>query len=235
MKLKIEYLPVELLKEYAGNARIHTPHQVEQIQKSIAQFGFNVPLLIRPDNTLVAGHGRLIAAKSLGIDKVPCIRIEHLTDEQAKAFTLADNKIALNASWDFEKLSAELNDLVETNFDIGLIGFDESELDNLLAESCSILPEVQWSKDALAPVPTSQPLRQESDLQAPTVQEEASMRPEEEAKPSASHDKYSNFEMLMIHANKVELVEVLSSVRSMMGFPKLEDALMHIVRSYQQD
>lgn len=235
MKLKIEYQPLERLHDYEQNARVHPPSQIEQLCQSIAQFGFLNPVLVRADGTIVAGHGRVMAARKLGLDQVPCIRVEHLTDEQIRAFTLADNKLALNAAWDFEKLSAELNSLVESNFDIGLIGFDASELDNLLAESFSVLPEVQFQQEAIAPVPVNRPAPAPIQYSSPAPVVPETPTPPAEEKPTASGDKYSNFEMLMLHQHKVELVEKLAHVRSVMGFPKLEDALMHIVRAYEEE
>src|SRR5579885_98394 len=130
--LQIELWPIERLLPYAANARTHPEEQVAQIAGSIAEFGFNVPCLVDERNVLIAGHGRVLGAKRLGLQQVPVTRLGHLTDAQARAFRLADNKIALNAGWDDEMLSAELERLKEDDVALDLLGFAEDELDRLL-------------------------------------------------------------------------------------------------------
>ena len=130
---QIELLNVDSLIPYVNNARIHSEEQVLQLASSIKEFGFNQPILLDADNGLVAGHGRLLAAKKLGLENVPCIRLKHLTDAQKKAYIIADNKIAQNATWDFELLKMEVENLQE-NFDFKELGFSRDELDNLLGE-----------------------------------------------------------------------------------------------------
>lgn len=131
---KIENLPTGDLIPYAGNSRTHDAAQVGQIAASIKEFGFTNPVLIDADNGIIAGHGRVLAAQKLKLDQVPCIRLEHLTDAQKRAYVIADNKLALNAGWDDEALKAELERLQEDGFDLDLIGFDENELDALADE-----------------------------------------------------------------------------------------------------
>jgi DNA modification methylase len=130
--LAIEQWPIERLLPYAANARTHPEDQVAQIAGSIAEFGFNVPCLVDERGVLVAGHGRLLAARRLGLAEVPVIRLGHLTDAQARAFRIADNQIALNAGWDDEMLAAEVARLKEDGVDLDLLGFGEDELDRLL-------------------------------------------------------------------------------------------------------
>jgi DNA modification methylase len=132
--LQVELWPVDRLLPYAANARTHPDEQVAQIAGSIAEFGFNVPCLVDDRGVLIAGHGRIVAAKRLGLQQVPVIKLGHLTDAQARAFRLADNRIALNAGWDDELLSAELERLKEDGVDLALVGFAEDELDRLLDE-----------------------------------------------------------------------------------------------------
>lgn len=120
---------------YARNSRTHSEEQVIQIASSIKEFGFTNPVLTDGDGGIIAGHGRVMAAKKLGLDEVPTISLAHLTDAQRKAYVIADNKLALNAGWDEELLALELSDLQEMDFDIGLIGFDAEELTELLAET----------------------------------------------------------------------------------------------------
>lgn len=141
MKLQIEYQDVLSLAEYAKNARTHSPAQVTQIANSIREFGFNNPVLIDGKGEIIAGHGRVMAAKQLNMEEVPCIMLGHLSERQKRAYVLADNKIALNSGWNFAKLSDELSYLADVEFDLSLTGFDEQELDALLRDDASILPE----------------------------------------------------------------------------------------------
>jgi hypothetical protein len=131
-RLEVESWPIERLLPYAANARTHPDDQVAQIAGSIAEFGFNVPCLVDDRGVLIAGHGRLLAARRLGLKDVPIIRLRHLTDAQARAFRIADNQIALNASWDEALLAAEVARLREDGVDLDLLGFGEDELDRLL-------------------------------------------------------------------------------------------------------
>jgi DNA modification methylase len=133
-QLQVELWPIDRLLPYAANARTHPDEQVAQIASSIAEFGFNVPCLVDDRGVLIAGHGRIVAAKRLGLQQVPVIRLGHLTDAQARAFRLADNRIALNAGWDDQLLSAELERLKEDGVDLASLGFAEDELDRLLNE-----------------------------------------------------------------------------------------------------
>ncbi len=140
MKFKIEYKKTNQLVPYAMNARTHSDKQVQQIASSIAEFGFVNPVLIRADFTIIAGHGRVLAAQQLKLKDIPTIVLDHLSERQARALVLADNKIAQNSGWDFEKLSNEISDLADLDFNIDIIGFDEQELDGLLKDTADILP-----------------------------------------------------------------------------------------------
>ncbi len=133
--LEVEYRKMGSLRPHAGNARSHTKRQIDQIAASIKAFGFTNPILVDPDGVVIAGHGRLLAAGALELDQVPTIVLPHLTDAQVRALRLADNKIALNASWDLELLKTELADLcLDVEFDLSLTGFAVGEIDVLLAE-----------------------------------------------------------------------------------------------------
>ncbi|MFZ1663183.1 MAG: site-specific DNA-methyltransferase, partial [Paracoccaceae bacterium] len=132
---QIEDLPPGDLRPWAGNARTHSKKQVRQIAQSIETFGFTNPVLIDQDNVILAGHGRVEAAKLLGLVTVPCRRIEHMTTAEKRAYVIADNKLALNAGWDEEMLAEELKGLLATEglgFDIGVIGFEIAEIDSLV-------------------------------------------------------------------------------------------------------
>ena len=128
---QIKWEAVDKLIPYAKNARTHSDEQVAQIAGSIKEFGFNNPILVDKDNSVIAGHGRLMAARKLGMDKVPVVELQHLTESQRKAYVLADNRIALNSGWDTSMLSLELQDLKD-DIDLSLLGFDPDELDALL-------------------------------------------------------------------------------------------------------
>jgi len=121
MKLKIEYIPIEDLKTYANNAKIHTAEQIEQIKKSIQEFGMNDPIAVWKDNEIIEGHGRLIALKELGFTEAPIIRLDNLTDEERRAYALVHNKLTMNTGFDFAVLDMELEDL---SFDMAEFGFD---------------------------------------------------------------------------------------------------------------
>jgi hypothetical protein len=129
----VERWPLERLIPHARNARTHSEEQVAQIAGSIAEFGFVNPVLVGDDGVIVAGHGRVMAARKLGLSEAPVIVLSHLTPTQRRALMIADNQIATNAGWNDEMLAAELAALKEDAFDLDLLGFDDAELDRLLA------------------------------------------------------------------------------------------------------
>ena len=117
---------------YANNSRTHSEEQVNQVASSIKEFGFTSPVLIEPDGGIIAGHGRVMAAKKLGMESVPCIVMSGLTKAQKKAYVIADNQLALNSGWDMDTLKLEMESLKEMEFDIDLLGFDDDFLDGLM-------------------------------------------------------------------------------------------------------
>ena len=130
---QIELLLVSSLIPYARNSRTHSEEQVTQIAASIREFGFTNPILIDSNGTIIAGHGRVMAAKKVGLSEVPCIRLGHLSQSQIRAYVIADNKLALNAGWDDEMLKSELLTLQEEGFNTDLTGFSDDELNALLS------------------------------------------------------------------------------------------------------
>jgi len=130
--LRVEYRPLDALVPFARNPRTHSEEQVSQIAASIREFGFTNPILLDGENGIIAGHGRLAAAKELRLEKVPCIDLSHLTDEQKRAYIIADNKLALNAGWNEEHLRLELTDLKELGASLELVGFDAMELADIM-------------------------------------------------------------------------------------------------------
>lgn len=131
MALRITYKKKGDLIPYAMNCRTHSEEQITQIASSIKEFGFTNPVLIDEDDGIIAGHGRIMAAKKLGMDEVPTITITGLTEAQKKAYVIADNKLALNAGWDEETLALEISALQEMDFDLELTGFSADEIDEI--------------------------------------------------------------------------------------------------------
>ena len=130
--LKVEYKNIKELIPYCNNSRTHSDDQVLQIASSIKEFGFTNPVLIDGQGGIIAGHGRIMAAQKLKMDEVPTITLSDLSEAQKKAYIIADNKLALNSGWDDELLKIELEQLKELDFDLGLIGFSDDELDLLM-------------------------------------------------------------------------------------------------------
>ena len=156
---QVERWQLERLIPHARNARTHSEEQVAQIAGSIAEFGFVNPVLVGDDGVLVAGHGRVLAARKLGLNEAPVIVLSHLTPTQRRALMIADNQIATNAGWNEEMLSAELAALKDEAFDLELLGFDDADLDRLLATT---LDESQDVDDA--PEPPTDPISRPGDI-----------------------------------------------------------------------
>ena len=130
--MKIVQKPVDKLIPYINNSRTHSDEQVAQIAASIKEFGWTNPILVDGENGIIAGHGRLMAARKLGFIEVPTIELKDLTETQRKAYIIADNRLALNAGWDNEMLTIELNDLLADGFALEMLGFDPAEMQNLI-------------------------------------------------------------------------------------------------------
>jgi ParB-like chromosome segregation protein Spo0J len=133
--MKIQEIEIEKLIPYARNSRTHSDDQVAQIAASIKEFGWTNPILVDGEAGIIAGHGRLAAARKLGLKKIPVIELSHLSPTQKKALIIADNKLALNAGWDNQMLALEFEELELEGFDLALTGFDQKELADLLNEN----------------------------------------------------------------------------------------------------
>lgn len=131
---RIELWPVSRLMPYKRNARTHSQEQIAQIAASISEFGFLNPILVDSNEGIIAGHGRLAAAKELGLIEVPVVVFDHLTEPQRRAYVIADNQLALQAGWDEELLTDELDALQFDGFDLDLLGFDADQLAKLLGD-----------------------------------------------------------------------------------------------------
>ncbi|MEQ8928615.1 MAG: DNA methyltransferase [Silicimonas sp.] len=162
----LEYVATVKLTPNARNARTHSKRQIRQIAESVRQFGFNNPILVDDSYEVIAGHGRLLAAKDLGIPEVPVVCLSHLSDAEKRAYVLADNKIALNAGWDGELLAAELGDLAallpEIDLDLELTGFDTGEIDIILTDFED--PESSPDKEDDVPTPSETAVSRHGDI-----------------------------------------------------------------------
>jgi DNA modification methylase len=146
-------MPVASLRPHSGNARTHSKKQVRQIADSIRQFGFTNPVLIGESGEIIAGHGRVEAAKLLGMESVPTVRLAHLNAAQRRAYVLTDNKLALNAGWDRELLAIELQGLIDIDFDVELTGFSSAEIDLVLDEAREGSPNGPTEAEDQVPFP----------------------------------------------------------------------------------
>ena len=161
---QIEHRDVKGLKPYAGNARTHSRKQVRQIADSIARFGFTNPVLVSDDGEIIAGHGRVMAAKLLGLTEVPTLALSHLSEAERRAYVIADNKLALNAGWDSEILAIELQGLIDLEFDVSLTGFSLAEIDFVLDDAREASVQTPAGPDdAVPPVPIN-PVTRRGDL-----------------------------------------------------------------------
>lgn len=148
MDMQIERMRTDALRAYAGNAKEHPEQQVEQIARSIEEFGFNDPIAVwGPDNTVVEGHGRLAAAKRLGMEEVPVIRLDHLSDEQRRAYTLAHNQLTLNSGYDMDALRAELEAIDGIDMDQFDFSFADEQSDGFSVDDISIYKSYEQEND----------------------------------------------------------------------------------------
>ncbi|MGH6826169.1 site-specific DNA-methyltransferase [Methyloceanibacter sp.] len=161
---KIEMLPVTVLRPYSGNARRHSKKQIRQIADSITRFGFTNPVLVGDEGEIIAGHGRVMAAKELGLKAVPTLKLSHLSAEERRAYVLADNKLALNAGWDSEILAIELQALIDLEFDVTLTGFSLAEIDITLDQAREASAATIDSPADRIPEPPESPVNRPGDL-----------------------------------------------------------------------
>ena len=145
---EMKLVPISKLVPYANNARTHSPEQINKLRGSLREFGFVSPVIIDKDYGILAGHGRVMAARAENIEQVPCVFVDHLTEAQKKAYILADNRFALDAGWDEDMLRVEMEALQGMDFDIALTGFDESEIADLLSLDDGEAQEDDFDVDA---------------------------------------------------------------------------------------
>jgi hypothetical protein len=162
--LKVEMLPPEALKAYPANARTHSKKQIRQIAESIKRFGFCNPVLIDDVGQIIAGHGRLAAAKRLGLSAVPTVRLSHLSEAERRAYILADNRLAEKAGWDREILAIELQALIDLDFEVELTGFETAEIDLCLEEAKEAAGEACGPEDVIPAYAGVQAISRPGDL-----------------------------------------------------------------------
>ena len=160
---RIEHWPLARLKPYARNAKTHDADQVSKIAASMAEFGWTVPVLVAADGELIAGHGRILAAAQLGLSEAPVIVLGHLTEAQRRAYRIADNKLTELGGWDEALLLQELQALLAEDFDLGLIGIPEDELDALLADADD-RPAISDDVADAIPAPPADPITKPGDI-----------------------------------------------------------------------
>ena len=152
--LKVVYRKVSELIPYARNARTHSDEQIERIANSIKEFGWTNPILIDGENGIIAGHGRILAARKLGIEKVPTIELSGLTEAQKRAYIIADNRLALDAGWDEDILKLEFAELEKEGFELSKTGFSDEEIREMMAD---LDREVDGVEDVETPEPPKNP------------------------------------------------------------------------------
>lgn len=160
----VQLSPISSLRPYTNNARVHSRKQIRQIANSIRRFGFTNPVLVSDDGEIIAGHGRVMAAKELGIDAVPTIKLSHLSAEERRAYVLADNKLALNAGWDQDMLAIEFQALIDLDFDLSLTGFSLAEVDLSLDGAKERSPEDRDDAVDYVPEVPAHPVSRRGDL-----------------------------------------------------------------------
>ncbi len=196
---------VQELIPYERNPKIHSEQQIQQIADSIREWGWTVPVVIDESGNVLAGHGRLFAAESIGIEEVPCVVASNWSEEQKKAYIIADNKVQENSSWDFSLLSEEINNLSENGFDLEKLGLSEADI-NLLQ---NLSPDEEFKFDY--------------DDVVPDVSDVSS------SEPSKTTDGYVEFAVVLSEADKKQLMSQINKVKADYQIESNADALMMIV------
>jgi hypothetical protein len=229
--LRIQYKNTDSLVPYVRNAKDHPQHQIDELVSLIKQFGFVNPLIIDQAHEIIAGHGRLLAAKQMGMEKVPCVIINHLTEDQRKALRLADNKVSSKSTWNWKNLSDELNALKISDFDLAFTAFEQSELDALIDSASAIIPDIEELEHA--PRIPHEAVPHDPASKPPPKEVSGELTRMDSPRPKATDDEYSNFELVMLHPNKVRLVELLARIKERNGLEKVEEAMMLLVDSWE--
>lgn len=220
MAKRIEVWSLDQLIPYERNARTHTPEQVEQIAASIREFGFLNPILVDSANGVVAGHGRMEAARKLGMAEVPVVVLDHLTEQQRRAYVLADNRIAQNAGWDRLLLHEELSAL---DFDYHLLGFDDADIKRL-ADSVQLA-----ELEALANTVRAEPEDQGDDYSGSADEDD------KDADATAeSGEVYHVFAVNLLWDDREEVLAAVRAAKAKLHSDSTPDALLHICREFSR-
>lgn len=215
---------------------VHPDSQIRELAASIKEFGFRQPIIADINGVLIAGHGRLLAAKLLGLEQVPVIYASDLSEAQIRAFRIADNKLGRKSNFDLEMVADEISWLSQVDFNTELTGFSDEEIEALLG--VDFIPDgefrtVEAAKAAAPPAAAPAPV---SRAEGETLRKEpqtASGELVEVKAPRATDDHHSVFECVMPHQDKVRLVTVLDRIRQQHGLSRASEALMHIVRNFE--
>ncbi|MEY4952040.1 MAG: Verrucomicrobia phage [Pseudomonadota bacterium] len=229
---------IDSLRPYAGNSRKHSARQIEKIAASIAEFGFNAPILIDSESTIVAGHGRFAAAQRLGLREVPVIQLGHLTEAKRKAYIIADNRIAEDASWDMTRLAAEVQALQAEDADLlGTTGLDDVDFTRIDIELRRMAADLEMI-DEPVPAPAPAPVQQAAPAgtSAPQVPPPAPAFPPISAAPAPlaplpSAPQLVPFNVLLSATARETVLRVLNDVKAKNGLPTLGDALAFVCRA----
>lgn len=216
---------------------VHPDSQIRELAAVIKEFGFKQPIIADINGVIIAGHGRLLAAKLLGMDAVPVIYASDLTEHQIRAYRIADNKLARKSQFDLELLSDEISQLVTAGYDTGFTGMSDEEIEALL--QVDFLPNegfrVQESTKQETPAQTAAPVSRADgeQLRREPEQKSGDLVEVKPPQPKATDDQHSVFDCVMLHSDKVRLVKLLDRLRAAHGYEKASEALMHMVRQFE--
>lgn len=247
----LSIVPIDTVKPYEGNARRHSQKQIAKIAASITEFGFNAPILIDADNTIVAGHGRYEAAKALGLTEVPVIMLGHLTDAKRKAYVIADNRIAEDASWDMTKLALEVQELQGEDFDLDLTGLDSIDLTRVDLELRKMAADLEMFDEARAD-PAYTPPAQQPQPHQPVAAPVAAPAPADDGTPAAApaptppaaapqplapipvQEPLVPFNSLLTVEQREVVLRVLNTVKAEQGLKTMGEALFAVCAAFDK-
>lgn len=225
-KSELQHRDTNELVPFAGNARTHSEQQIDQICESIQKFGFYNPVLIDESGIIIAGHGRIMAAKKLGLTTVPTMVIFDLTEMERRTLTLADNKISLNSSWDMEKVREELSLLAESDLDLDLTGFHDFEIESLLRDDLDILPPNVMTSFVEVVNNSDEPdVEDESDI-------EGSCSESEHSESNETKNSVVAMKFLFNSEDADKVSKVLNALALEFDFKSNEPAVMHVFDFY---
>lgn len=216
--MKIKEIDIDLVVPYERNATVHPDDQIQELANGIQQFGFRQPILVDGNNVIITGHGRLLAAKLLGMKKVPVIVAEGLSDVQVKAYRIADNKMSKKSYFDEDLLALEISDLIDMSFDLEFTGFDDDEIDNLLGTESIIIVQ--------------KPEKQAEKKEKSVLDSQKKEKTTEILKELKKEDLVVVFQCEMTAEQKSEIISVLTSIKARNNIESTSDALLFLIRQF---